>query len=328
MLQGTRCFYPYIHLPSKTSSVLTQPSGYSTAVQDLKKMPTQNTRSRYERRPPTAFPFLKLPPELRNKIYKLALRYQNNFHNSYMLIWMEDMHHAIQNRIIRHHSYGILWAPPRRHPNRHEKDNRIIWTRRQSAALFQSGRIGLLLSCRQVYAEAVGFLYSSNIYSLYGRCSFWNSHSMSQAAGLIVPPHFQSRIRLLELQWRFSQLPTSEAEMMTPKQDPLVLNRATWPDVCHAVENGMTGLRVLFVTIEVSEAPEWNVGDEMHWIVPMLRIKGLTTCKVFLSSFQMLESPLMLEDLGNVMSGTTPAPFPMRIQKPLDHYPVAQSTCM
>ncbi len=44
-------------------------------------------------------------------------------------------------------------------------------------AIFQSGRMGLLLSCRQVYAEAVQFLYSSNIYSVYGRWSFWSEPS-------------------------------------------------------------------------------------------------------------------------------------------------------
>ncbi len=251
--------------------------------------------------PSITFEFLELPPELRNKIYSLVLPGDQH----YFLAWTQNLYH------VKHQQYPDHGCP------------------------------ALLSTCRQIYEEAVAFLYSSNIFCVVqGQIVVSNKvTARTQVCTTTTPPQIMSHIRRLELQWRFKRLPITETEMrMTDPEIPLE-RQITWPKLCSTVAKEMTGLRVLFVRIEVQEHLKWNVGDEMPWVAPMLWIRGLQTCKVFLKSPHDPNLPsavvkssfnpkppliIVLEDLGDDICMSSLDASTMRtIQKPLASYPGA-----
>lgn len=174
--------------------------------------------------------------------------------------------------------------------------------------------IALLETCRQIKAEAVGIAFSSGIVSV-------NKWLFPITVPILGPPNMSLRqslcqIRRLEVDWRFEQLPTKDD--MT-KEAQRKTNQITWTTHWRMIAKDMPRLRVLYVRVEFWQTLRWDVGKEMHWAEPMLDIRNLQACRVFLRE-AFWNAFFELEDLGDTMCSPHPA---MCIQGLMEAYPQA-----
>ncbi|KAI2467338.1 hypothetical protein F4781DRAFT_402525 [Annulohypoxylon bovei var. microspora] len=166
----------------------------------------------------------KLPLEIRQIIWKMCLGGMK-------------LHVDIRNRRLQYHPcsspnpslcYKTCWAlmaRPSGGPNRQ--------------------LLALLLSCRQVYSEAIHFLYSNNSFDTIF------PEFIAYLPGLVLPQRF-SAIRSVHLQWTFDlppQLPPYGRS--GPRHDDMM-----WVKVWSTLTQ-MKGLTELRVEIRIPEGSEW-----------------------------------------------------------------------
>lgn len=194
--------------------------------------------------------------------------------------------------------------------------------------LFGHVSIGLIITCRQVYAEAVGFLSSSNVFNVHegyrwpfkGRCGT-SRHLSSIESNIYVKSQYLCQIRQLELDWRFKELLTG-AYLIREEQDqtrPII-----WTSVWREIGKELLRLRLLFVRIVIRGDIKRDVGDEMQWAAPVLKLgRNLETCKVSLLYSSIL--PKAVFELKNFEGCMRTQAAVTCNQKSLEIYPMART---
>lgn len=125
--------------------------------------------------------------------------------------------------------------------------------------------IGLLLSCRQIYAEALPILYSLNTFD-FDDLSAFNLFAKN------ISPSGLSSIKSLHLKWFAGYPPLQFAQTKSPTSAPG--DDATYLQFWHVLASQMPALTELRMAI-VGSVWVWRLGLQDPWVQPVKQVKGL-----------------------------------------------------
>lgn len=114
------------------------------------------------------------------------------------------------------------------------------------------GGLALLQTCRQVYRECIGLLYTTNVFDVN------HPQTLLFLARTILPQRL-AMIRTLQVSFPGVGLPRGYASINDPRlQEPDGID--TWVEMCNIISTQMTGLRSLTLGFERVHPFNWN-GD-------------------------------------------------------------------
>jgi hypothetical protein len=111
------------------------------------------------------------------------------------------------------------------------------------------GGLGLLRSCRQIYRESVGLLYSTNTFDV-------NHPQTLLFLARTIRPHRLAAIRSLQISFPGNGLRLGYGSIDSVKDEPDDLK--TWVDMCNVITTQMTGLKSLTLGLERQHPFIWT----------------------------------------------------------------------
>lgn len=123
-----------------------------------------------------------------------------------------------------------------------------------------SGLLPLLTSCRRIYSEAIGILYSTNIFE------FTQNFAAFTFLKVMLPPHRLACLRRFRLHMRIPRHPASNTRAMRD-----------WQNLWTFFANEVTGLRDLYIQLQMLQPMEEQIQstkdeDAEEWMVPIVEM--------------------------------------------------------
>ena len=237
--------------------------------------PTTKRALRYV--PKGHFPFLKLPGELRNKIYDYAITSRH-----YEIEWVDNNH---KNKSLTYRlpsldkAYGPhLEAGAARRRRQLDCCRRIPSQKRLAEGSIHAGPAALLTVCSRMHDEACSVFYAKSkfaFHSLGALRHFLNSLS----------PVATESLTQLSIKYRaYGEPNRTKDQKWKAKHDQL------WEDLCWRIADKCTSLTHLSLDLTLNKSPLWfapfdladKAGIGAQWIVPLWAFQdvGIQQCEV------------------------------------------------
>ena len=238
------------------------------------------------------FPFLKLPGELRNKIYDYALVRQ-----SYQIEWVDNNHKSKSltyrlPRLSKAHGPRLDSDSAKR---RRELDcrRRVPSQKRLPVGSIHPGPAALLAICRDMHQEACSVFYSKSSFTFHGLGAL--RHFLNN-----LSPVATEALTRLSIKYRAHGEPNrTEDQIWKAKHDRL------WEDLCWRIADECTSLTCLALDLTLNKSPlrfaPFDLADETgigaQWIKPLWAFQdvGIQRCQVRLHCLSKDSSVLEVE---------------------------------
>ena len=259
------------------------------------------TPARKQKKRPVSHPTVSEPKALRRQLSKLALSDDANTNSLLLQKLPIELRVLIYSHVIGNDRFRLITIPWKvvaapdidgslsMSQEHFKPTNEIVRTKR-----FPSNGNALLMTCRQVYSEAVDLLYSSNTFVLH------DLHTLETFAKS-VPPQRLNAIRKLEIYYSPVTSIPYQHEWTRHYDLPHDL------DWIWEIVIGMQGLRNLGIFLEAYSALVLDDEDreacEVRRLKPLLQLRGLSTFRLELTYL----GDLRLEDNQRRMEPHAPA---------------------
>ena len=251
-----------------------------------------NTKRALRYTPKGHFPFLKLPGELRNRIYEYTITKQY-----YQVGWV-DNNHKTKTLTYRLPKLGKAYEPhleadtPRR---RRQLDccRRVPSQKRLAEGSVHAGPAALLAVCTKMHDEACSVFYSKSSFTFHGLGAL--RHFLDH-----LSPVAMESLTQLSIKYRaYGEPNRTEDQKWKAKHDQL------WEDLCWRIADQCTSLTRLSLDLTLNKSPLWfapfdladKVGIGARWIIPLWAFQdvGIQECKVRLHCLSKDDSVLEVE---------------------------------
>lgn len=194
-------------------------------------------------------PFLRLPREIREKIYSYL------FVNRFIF---RIKHSPKDRRLVQSHCL----YPPTWHERQHIRTGPERWCGFHVAMPGKDINPALIKTCRQIYTEVTPLIYSTNTFDIgnLDDLIFLNQTIRSNR---------MASIRFLRISWSLCFLPFCDS--LKPTDRPH--DDETWLRFWNIIATRMIGLTDLDVTLRVCRPYELNL--EKIWLKPLMDVRGL-----------------------------------------------------
>ena len=256
----------------------------------LPKEPKTKRALRYT--PKGHFPFLKLPGELRNKIYDYTISKQH-----YEIGWIDNNHKnkSLTYRLLRlGKAYG-----PQLEPNTASRRRRLDFSRRGPSqkrlpiGSIHPGPAALLIVCSQMHEEACSVFYSKSSFTFHGLGGL--RHFLNN----LCPIATKALTRLAIKYRAYGEPNRTEDHEWKAKHDRL------WEDLCWRIADQCSSLIYLSLDLTLNKSPLWfasfdladGAGIGAQWIKPLRAFQdaGIQRCWVRLHCLSKDSSVLEVE---------------------------------
>ena len=222
-----------------------------------------------------------LPPEIRIQIYSVMLgdsivhlgsttvfrgsRYKINGHK---IVTRNRLTHARCMRVGDLYCRCFRWY---NEPSHFSSNDPPRWGYHSNYECPARIGVAILQTCRQVYAEAVPLLYSTNIFMVH---NLWDLIDFSQA----ILPESLALVTQLEVKWLYYDNFEISSFRRRPAMKPFPLDDQTWIEFWDVISSCMPGLRHLKASLDVRIYSDHS--SVKQWIDPFLKVHGLTSCQL------------------------------------------------
>ena len=242
--------------------------------------------------PKGQFPFLKLPGELRNKIYEYGIL------NQYYEIGWVDSNHKNKTLTYRLPKLGRAQGPhlePGAARRRRELDvsRRVPIQKRLTEGSIAPGPAALLAVCTKVHDEACSVFYSKSTFAFHGLGAL--RHFLDN----LSPIATEALARLVIKYRAYGEPSLTEDQIWKAKHDRL------WEDLCWRIADQCTSLTRLSLDLTLNKSPLWfapfdlagEAGIGAQWIKPLWAFQdvGVQRCWVRLNCLSKDSSVLEVE---------------------------------
>ena len=251
-----------------------------------------NTKRALRYAPKGHFPFLKLPGELRNKIYDYAIVKQ-----SYEIGWVDNNHKSKSltyclPRLGR--AYGPhLESGAARRRRQLDCSRRVPSQKRLAEGSIHSGPAALLAVCGKMHDEACSVFYSKSTFNFHGLGAL--RHFLNN-----LSPTATKALTRLRIKYRaYGEPNRTEDQKWKAKHDRL------WEDLCWRIADHCTSLTRLSLDLTLNKSPLWfapfdlagEAGIGAQWIKPLWAFQdaGIQRCCVRLHCLSKDSSVLEVE---------------------------------
>lgn len=238
------------------------------------------------------FPFLKLPGELRNKIYDYVMVKQY-----YEIEWV-DNNHKSKSLMYRLPRLGKAYGPHLESSaarRRRELDcsRRVPSQKRLAEGSIHSGPAALLAVCGKMHDEACSVFYSKSNFAFHGLGAL--RHFLNN-----LSPTATKALTRLRIKYRaYGEPNRTEDQMWKAKHDRL------WEDLCWRIADQCISLIRLSLNLTLNKSPLWfalfdlagEAGIGAQWIKPLWAFQdaGIQRCRVRLHCLSKDDSVLEVE---------------------------------
>ena len=254
-----------------------------------------NTKRALRYTPKGRFPFLKLPGELRNRIYDYAIE-QHYYH----IEWVENNHKSksLTYRLPKlGGSYGPrLEAGAARRRRQLDICQRVPSQKRLAEGAIHAGPTALLAVCSKMHDEACSVFYSKSSFTFHGLGAL--RHFLNH-----LSPVATTSLTHLSIKYRaYGEPNRTEDQKWKVKHDRL------WEDLCWRIADQCTSLTRLSLDLKLNKSPLWfapfdladGAGIGAQWIKPLWAFQdvGIQRCWLRLHCLSKDDSVLEGESLN------------------------------
>ncbi|KAL9134392.1 MAG: hypothetical protein Q9175_004431 [Cornicularia normoerica] len=251
-----------------------------------------NTKRALRYAPKGHFPFLKLPGELRNKIYDYGIVKQY-----YEIGWV-DNNHKKKSLTYRLPKLGKTQGPylqPGATGRRRQLDHsrRVPSQKRLAEGSIPPGPAALLTVCSKMHDEACSVFYSKSTFAFHGLGAL--RHFLDN----LSPIATKALTRLVIKYRAYGEPNRTEDQVWKAKHDRL------WEDLCWRIADQCTSLTRLSLDLTLNKSPLWfapfdiidEAGIGAKWIRPLWAFQdvGIQRCWVRLHCLSKDSSVLEVE---------------------------------
>ena len=238
------------------------------------------------------FPFLKLPGELRNKIYDYAIGKQyyqigwvdNNHKNKSLTYWLSKLSKAYGPR---------LEAGAARRRRQLDCSRRVPSQKRLAEGSIHAGPAALLAVCSKIHDEACSVFYSRSTFAFRGLGAL--RHFLNN-----LSPIATEALTRLAIRYRaYGEPNRTEDQVWKTRHDRL------WEDLCWRIADQCSSLTRLSLDLTLNKSPLWfapfdladKAGIGAQWIKPLWAFQdvGIQRCWVRLHCLSKDSSVLEVE---------------------------------
>lgn len=239
-------------------------------------LPREPSTKRELRYTPTGhFPFLRLPGELRNKIYDYEIVKQY-----YEIEWIDD-NHKTKSLTYRLPRLSIAYGPhlesgAARRRRQLDCSRRVPSQKKLAEGAIYAGPAALLAVCSQMHKEACSLFYSKSTFTFHGLGAlrhFLNNLSSTATEALT---------RLVIKYRAYGEPNRTEDQIWKAKHDRL------WEDLCWRIADQCNSLTGLCLDLTLNKSPLWfapfdladKAGIGARWIKPLWAFQdvGIQRC--------------------------------------------------
>ena len=251
-----------------------------------------NTKRALRYTPQGQFPFLKLPGELRNRIYEYTITRQY-----YEIGWV-DNNRKTKSLTYRLPKLGKAYEPhleANTARRRHQLDccRRVPSQKRLAEGSVHAGPAALLAVCSKMHDEACSVFYSKSSFCFHGLGAL--RHFLDH-----LSPVAMESLTQLSIKYRaYGEPNRTEDQKWKAKHDQL------WEDLCWRIADQCTSLTRLSLDLTLNKSPLWfapfdladRAGIGARWIIPLWAFQdvGIQQCKVRLHCLSKDDSVLEVE---------------------------------
>ena len=263
------------------------------SVEPLVLLPREpNTKRALRYTPQGHFPFLKLPGELRNKIYDYTITRQY-----YEVGWV-DNNHKTKTLTYRLPKLGKVYEPhleadTARRRRQLDCCRRVPSQKRLAEGSVHAGPAALLAVCSKMHDEACSVFYSKSSFTFHGLGTL--RHFLDHLSLVAMESLTQ-----LSIKYRaYGEPNRTEDQKWKAKHDQL------WEDLCWRIADQCTSLTRLSLDLTLNKSPLWfapfdladKAGIGARWIIPLWAFQdvGIQQCKVRLHCLSKDDSVLEVE---------------------------------
>ena len=251
-----------------------------------------NTKRALRYTPQGHFPFLKLPGELRNRIYEYTVTRQyyevgwvdNNHKSRTLTYWLPKLGKA---------SEPNLEADTARRRRQLDCCRRAPSQKRLAEGSIHAGPAALLAVCRKMHDEACSVFYSKSSFTFNGLGAL--RHFLDH-----LSPVAMESLTQLSIKYRaYGEPNRTEDQKWKAKHDQL------WEDLCWRIADQCTSLTRLSLDLTLNKSPLWfapfdladKAGIGARWIIPLWAFQdvGIQQCKLRLHCLSKDDSVLEVE---------------------------------
>ena len=251
-----------------------------------------NTKRALRYTPQGYFPFLKLPGELRNRIYEYTITGQ-----LYEIGWVDN------NRKTKTLTYRLpklgkayephLEADTARRRRQLDYCRRVPSQKRLAEGSIHAGPAALLAVCSKMHEEACSVFYSKSSFTFHGLGAL--RHFLDH-----LSPVAMESLTQLSIKYRaYGEPNRTQDQKWKAKHDQL------WEDLCWRIADQCTSLTRLSLDLTLNKSPLWfapfdladRAGIGARWIIPLWAFQdaGIQQCKVRLHCLSKDDSVLEVE---------------------------------
>lgn len=251
-----------------------------------------NTKRELRYAPKGHFPFLKLPGELRNRIYDYQIGKQY-----YEINWV-DQNHKNKSLTYRLPRLGRACGPhldsgAARRRRQLDCSRRVPSQKRLPEGSIHPGPAALLAVCSKMHKEASSVFYSKSTFTFHGLGAL--RHFLNN-----LSPTATEALTRLAIRYRaYGEPNRTEDQMWKAKHDRL------WEDLCWRLADQCTSLTCLSLDLTLNKSPLWfapfdladQAGIGAQWIKPLWAFQdvGIQRCWVHLHCLSKDSSVLEVE---------------------------------
>ena len=251
-----------------------------------------NTKRALRYTPQGHFPFLKLPGELRNRIYEYTISRQY-----YEVGWVNN---KCKTKTLTYRlpklgkAYGPhLEADTARRRRQLDCHRRVPSQKRLEEGSILAGPAALLAVCSKMHDEACSVFYSKSSFTFHGLGAL--RHFLNH-----LSPVAMESLTQLSIKYRaYGEPNRTEDQKWKAKHDQL------WEDLCWRIADQCTALTRLSLDLTLNKSPLWfapfdladKAGIGARWIIPLWAFQdvGIQQCKVRLHCLSKDDSVLEVE---------------------------------
>lgn len=238
------------------------------------------------------FPFLKLPGELRNRIYELTITRQH-----YEIGWVNNSRKT-KTLTYRLPKLGKAYEPhleadTARRRRQLDCCRRVPSQKQLAEGSVHAGPAALLAVCNKMHGEACSVFYSKSSFTFHGLGAL--RHFLNHLSSVAMESLTQ-----LSIKYRaYGEPNRTEDQKWKAKHDQL------WEDLCWRIADQCTALTRLSLDLTLNKSPLWfapfdladKAGIGARWIIPLWAFQdaGIQQCKVRLHCLSKDDSVLEVE---------------------------------
>ena len=251
-----------------------------------------NTKRALRYTPQGHFPFLKLPGELRNRIYEYTISRQY-----YEVGWVNN-NCKTKTLTYRLPKLGKAFEPhleadTARRRRQLDCRRRVPSQKRLAEGSIHAGPAALLAVCSKMHDEACSVFYSKSSFTFHGLGAL--RHFLNCLSRVAIESLTQ-----LSIKYRaYGEPNRTEDQKWKAKHDKL------WEDLCWRIADQCTALTRLSLDLTLNKSPLWfapfdladKAGIGARWIIPLWAFQdvGIQQCKVRLHCLRKDDSVLEVE---------------------------------